>query len=189
MADHNQTAPGELEVVRKFINTWSIPNDTRLETDALPELTRMQNRWSEAFPGKARSRTDTLTELQRLRSDLRRACQGTADGDRILNAWFRDAALVLRSRIDEGATRLTVEPRGTGFADYIVATVANAIASGEWSRLKTCPGCQWAFFDHTRNGGKRWCGMTKGGPDGRACGTIAKVAAYRAREAVKTHVG
>ncbi|WP_429448818.1 CGNR zinc finger domain-containing protein [Paraburkholderia sp. 40] len=41
--------------------------------------------------------------------------------------------------------------------------------------------------DHTRNGSKRWCSMTKGGPDGRACGTIAKVAAYRAREATKAN--
>jgi predicted RNA-binding Zn ribbon-like protein len=63
----------------------------------------------------------------------------------------------------------------------MVTAVAQAVASGEWLRLKTCPDCQWAFYDHTRNGSKRWCGMTKGGPDGRACGTIAKVSAYRER--------
>jgi len=80
------------------------------------------------------------------------------------------------------------KPSGSSFVGYIVAMVANAIASSDWFRLKTCPDCQWAFYDHTRNGSKRWCGMTKGGPGGRACGTIAKVAAYRAREAAKMDV-
>ncbi|MGI4859348.1 MAG: CGNR zinc finger domain-containing protein [Janthinobacterium lividum] len=55
----------------------------------------------------------------------------------------------------------------------------------QWPRLKTCADCRWAFYDHTRNRSKRWCGMTKGGPDGRACGTIAKVGAYRARQLAK----
>lgn len=188
MADHNQTAPGELEVVRRFINTWSIPNDTRQETDVLPELTRTQKAWSEAFPGRTRSRSDTLVELQHLRSDLRMACQNSAGSERTLNARFRNAALVVKSRFADGTVRLSVESPGSSFVGYIVAMVANAIASGDWSRLKTCPDCQWAFYDHTRNGSKRWCGMTKGGPAGRACGTIAKVAAYRVREAAKMDV-
>ena len=37
------------------------------------------------------------------------------------------------------------------------------------------------FDHHTRNGGKRWCLMYAGGPQGRACGTIAKVRRYRER--------
>jgi predicted RNA-binding Zn ribbon-like protein len=35
------------------------------------------------------------------------------------------------------------------------------------------------FYDHTRNASKRWCLMNAGGPNGRACGTIAKVRRYR----------
>ncbi|MBF3926184.1 CGNR zinc finger domain-containing protein [Burkholderia pseudomallei] len=67
---------------------------------------------------------------------------------------------------------------GTAASNHV-----SEIASGEWSRLKPCPDCQWAFYHRTRNGSKRWCGMTKGGPGGRACGTIAKAAAYHTREA------
>ncbi|MFM0158743.1 MULTISPECIES: CGNR zinc finger domain-containing protein [Paraburkholderia] len=185
MPDHNQTAPGELEVVRRFINTWSFPNDTREETDALPELARAPEGWRKVFPHQSRSRLDALGRLQRLRADLRTACQGEASSDEVLNEWFNSAALHVKTRWIVGATKLMIESSEASFVGYIVAVVANAIASGEWARLKTCPDCRWAFYDHTRNGSKRWCGMTKGGPDGRACGTIAKVTAYRAREAMK----
>ncbi|CAB3810944.1 CGNR zinc finger domain-containing protein [Paraburkholderia fynbosensis] len=185
MPDHNQTAPGELEVVRRFINSWSIPNDTREETDALPELARAPELWRKEFPQQSRSRTDTLGKLQRLRADLRSACQAEAAREQTLNEWFSSAALSLKTQRVGSATKLFIESSEASFVGYLVAVVANAIASGEWSRLKTCPDCQWAFYDHTRNGSKRWCGMTKGGPTGRACGTIAKVTAYRIREAMK----
>lgn len=188
MPDHNQTAPGELEVVRRFINTWSIPNDTRQETDALPELARAPKMWHKEFPHQSLSRADSLVKLHRLRTDLRSACQGEASSSEALNEWFNSAALRLKTRRVGGAMKLNIESSEASFVGYLVAVVANAIASGEWARLKTCPDCRWAFYDHTRNGSKRWCGMTKGGPDGRACGTIAKVTAYRAREARKDGV-
>ncbi|CAN7546910.1 CGNR zinc finger domain-containing protein [Caballeronia sp. LjRoot31] len=188
MPDHNQTAPGELEVVRRFINTWSIPNDTREESDELPELARTPQLWRKEFPHQARSRTDALDKLRRLRADLRGACHEQGANEEALNEWFSSAALSVKTRSMSGVTKLIIESSETSFVGYIVAVVANAIASGEWARLKTCPDCQWNFYDHTRNGSKRWCGMTKGGPHGRACGTIAKVAAYRAREAIKAGV-
>ncbi|MGQ0418393.1 CGNR zinc finger domain-containing protein, partial [Bacillus sp. HC-TM] len=47
--------------------------------------------------------------------------------------------------------------------------------------LKACPDCRWVFYDHSRNGSKRWCGMYAGEEGGRACGTIAKVKNYRAK--------
>jgi len=188
MPDHNQTAPGELEAVRRFINTWSIPNDTRKATDALPELVRTPAMWSREFRRQPRSRADSMDRLQRLRADLRSACEEHASGDKALNRWFNDAALSVKAQWVDGTTKLVVESSGAGFVGYIVAVVANAIAAGNWTRLKSCPDCRWTFYDHTRNGKKRWCGMTKGGPGGRACGTIAKVTAYRAREARKTSV-
>jgi predicted RNA-binding Zn ribbon-like protein len=38
------------------------------------------------------------------------------------------------------------------------------------------------FYDHSRNGRRTWCAMYAGTPDGRACGTIAKVRTYRRRQ-------
>ena len=49
-------------------------------------------------------------------------------------------------------------------------------------RLKACPDCRWVFYDNSRNGSKRWCGMYAGEEGGRACGTIAKVKITGRRE-------
>lgn len=185
MPDHNQTAPGALEDVRKFINTWSIDNATREAVDGLPHLLRTPLMWRQEFPRQALARTDTLARLERLRSDLRGTFQQKQGSEEALNNWFSMAAINVKTQRVGGDTKLLIESSEKGFIGYIVAVVANAIASADWSRLKTCPDCQWAFYDHTRNASKRWCGMTKGGPDGRACGTIAKVSAYRTRQATK----
>lgn len=45
----------------------------------------------------------------------------------------------------------------------------SAVAADTWRRLKACPDCRWVFYDHSRNGGKRWCLMYAGGPANRAC--------------------
>ncbi|GAA2533838.1 hypothetical protein Ahu01nite_098510 [Winogradskya humida] len=58
----------------------------------------------------------------------------------------------------------------------IVETVANAVATGAWARIKLCaaPECRWAFQDVSRNGGSRWCSMA-------VCGNRHKTRAYRQR--------
>ena len=183
MPNHNQTAPGELEIVRRFLNTWSIANDTRQASDQLPDLVQAPHLWQQEFEQHLLAESDTLDELCLLRNDLRGASMPS--GEIALNKWFSHVALGVRAGKVGDDTKLIIEPSVTSFVGYLVAVVANAIASSKWSRLKTCPDCQWAFYDHTRNGGKRWCGMTKGGVNGRACGTISKVAAYRARAAKK----
>jgi predicted RNA-binding Zn ribbon-like protein len=68
-----------------------------------------------------------------------------------------------------------------GPAGDMLAAVLAAVSDGTWPRLKTCPDCRWAFYDRTRNGSKRWCLMYAGGPDGRACGSIAKMRRYRGK--------
>ena len=72
--------------------------------------------------------------------------------------------------------------------DFLAAVLA-AVGAGTWKRLKACPDCHWVFYDNTRNGSKRWCLMYAGGPDGRACGTIAKVRRYRTRQAAAAESG
>jgi predicted RNA-binding Zn ribbon-like protein len=185
--DPGHTAPGELEQVRTFVNTWSIPNDSRAPADELPALFRNPASWARAFSGGARQRTDTLTTLLRLRDDLRAALSHDTQSAERLQAWFDRASPVIELRAGRSGLALAHRAKDRSFVARTMATVAQAIASGKWLRLKTCPDCQWAFYDHTRNGSKRWCGMTKGGPQGRACGTIAKVSAFRerAREAEK----
>ncbi len=44
----------------------------------------------------------------------------------------------------------------------VLAHVAQAMIDGSWARMKICPGrdCEWAFYDHSRNGSSRWCSMS-----------------------------
>jgi len=163
-----QIAPGALEQVRELLNSWLIPNDSRVPDDRFGQLAG-QRGWT---GGDA-------ALLRELRDDLRRQVEnGAADDDR-LNQWI--ARLDLRPAVAGGA--MGYRHRGGPAGDALAAVVA-AIGAGTWPRLKACPDCRWVFYDNTRNGGKRWCLMYAGGPEGRACGTIAKVRRYRDRQAI-----
>jgi len=148
---NTQEAPGALESIRTLLNTWSIPNDTRTPTDVF----------------------DGPPDIRALRDDLRRAVERATP--EAINPWI--TRLRVRPVIRDG--RIEWTGRGDGAA--IVGVALTAIADGTWPRLKACPDCRWVFYDHTRNGSKRWCLMTAGGSTGRSCGSIAKVRAHRQR--------
>ncbi|TDD63845.1 CGNR zinc finger domain-containing protein [Jiangella aurantiaca] len=166
MVNAAQEAPGALESVRELLNSWLIPNDTRRPDDRF-------DAWAAAHAVPAVER-DTVRAL---RDDLRAVVDG-GDPDAVVNRWIERTGV--RPRVGGGA--LGFQHDG-GIAGDLLISVLAAVGDGTWRRLKTCPDCRWAFYDHTRNGSKRWCLMTAGGPGGRSCGSIAKVRAYRARQA------
>jgi hypothetical protein len=65
-----QAAPGALEEVRTLLNTWRVPNDTRVPVDELDET------------------FDVDEALRVLRDDLRAVVEGASDADRTLTAWI-----------------------------------------------------------------------------------------------------
>jgi CGNR zinc finger len=156
-----QAAPAGLEPVRTLLNSWLIPNDTRQPTDNFAEFARAR-RWR-------RSDADLVREL---RDDMRYVVETV--GAEPVNRWIQRTGL--RPHAVEGTIAYRHEAGPAG--DYLAAVVS-AISAGTWPRLKACPDCHWVFYDNTRNGSKRWCLMYAGGPEGRACGTIAKVRRYR----------
>lgn len=160
-----QAAPGELEAVRELLNTWLIPNDTRVLTDRFDE-------WVAAH----RLPRGAAATTKRLRDDLRAVVEHTVDGDAVLTAWIE--RLGRRPAVIGGKL---VHRHAPGRAGQLLAAVVDAVAAGRWHRLKACPDCRWVFYDHSRNASKRWCLMNAGGPDGRGCGTIAKVRRHRQR--------
>jgi hypothetical protein len=166
-ASAGQVAPGALEQVRELLNSWLIRNDTRQPDDRFEELAS-RRRW-----------TKRDAELIReLRDDLRRSIEDGGTAADKLSGWI--GRLGIQPVIAGG--QITYRHSGSPAAGTF-ATVVAAISAGTWARLKACPDCRWVFYDNTRNGSKRWCLMTAGGPDGRACGTIAKVRRYRDRQA------
>ena len=158
-----QAAPGALEQVRELLNSWLIPNDTREPTDRFDDLAR-RRRWAPQEAAIARE----------LRDDLRAAVDGGSRDLEFLNGWI--SRLDVRPAVAGGELSYR---HAAGPAGDLLAAVLAAVSDGTWLRLKTCPDCRWAFYDRTRNGSKRWCLMYAGGPNGRACGSIAKMRRYR----------
>jgi predicted RNA-binding Zn ribbon-like protein len=166
MTPDPQAAPGDLEQVRELLNSWLVPNDTRQPIDRFDEYARGRR-----IP---RPHHD---ELRRLRDDLRAIVERGAEATSNLNRWL--ARLRVRPTVAAGRVGFDHAPRAAG---EIAATVLRAMSDGLWPRLKACPDCRWVFYDHTRNGAKRWCLMNAGAAGGRGCGTIAKVQRYRERQ-------
>ena len=81
------------------------------------------------------------------------------------------------ARFDSRGMRL--EPRAggpVGALGQILAVVAEAMAEGNWTRLKACSNhtCEWAFFDRSKNHSAHWCSM-------KTCGNRAKARQFRER--------
>jgi hypothetical protein len=180
-ADWNTPAPGELEFVRRFLNTWRIAGGTREEADELPRLLGDRGAWEERFPGWPLGPEDSEDLLARLRGDLRGALDAPEGWAVELNAWLRGYPLVARVSDGGGRPSVRYEPSSEGgFAGRVLATVAKSVGDGTWERLKACPDCRWVFYDKSRSKTRVWCGMYAG-EGGRACGTISKVRRYRQR--------
>ena len=158
-----QSAPGELESIRSLLNSWLIPNESRVPSDEFGTLAAVQG-WSRRQAALVRQ----------LRNDLRHAVESRDTA--CINEWI--GRLSIRPEVQD---RDLVYQHDGSVAGHLLAVVVAAVGAGTWARLKACPDCHWVFYDSTRNASKRWCLMYAGGPDGRACGTIAKVRRYRER--------
>jgi predicted RNA-binding Zn ribbon-like protein len=143
-----------------------IPNDTRVAVDEFEEHARRR--------GLTRRQS---AELRRLRDDVRTVLEDDATLDPILNRWIEQTGVDVE--VADGQVRFVHDESPAG---HTVAAILDAVVGGQWPRLKACPDCRWVFYDHTRNGSKRWCLMNAAGSSGRACGNIAKVRRYRARQ-------
>ncbi len=174
------TTPGDLELVRSFVNTLDC--ETGVDELADPSALRA---WLVAHRLLERSAPVTSAEVARtaavreaLRSLLAANNRGRLDPDAIatLEAAVEWTRLTI---VFDGRARMAVEPGRPGVAGSVgrlLTIAARAMADGRWERLKACSaeGCAWAFYDRTRNRSGRWCSMA-------VCGNRAKVRAYRAR--------
>ncbi|MBO1581466.1 CGNR zinc finger domain-containing protein [Bacillus sp. XF8] len=172
--NHNQEAPEKLEVIRNFLNTWRIPNDTRDPKDELNAIDDVLQFMRKHFDEELSF--GTLDELKQFRDGIRFAVEEQDS----LQEWFEKYPF--RVCVTKNMDAITYMPIGErNLYTMILQIILLAINQKRWSRLKACPDCRWVFYDHSRNGSKRWCGMYAGGKEGRACGTIAKVKNYRAK--------
>lgn len=169
----NQLAPGRLEIIRTFLNTWEIPNDTRQPTDHLKNKNDLEAFIKENFPNVDVS--GNVDKLYQFRYDIRKSVENHDIS--YLSEWLLKNPIQV-ALIDQNTIQYYPMKKHDCLYEMLTIIV-QSIALNQWQRLKACPDCQWVFYDHSKNGSKRWCGMYAGGPKGRACGTIAKVKRYR----------
>ena len=90
------------------------------------------------------------------------------------------AALALVPTFPHGdlADRAGIDTGPLSAFGQILAWSHAAMEDGTWQRLKACASdsCRFAFYDHSKNHGGRWCDMS-------TCGNRAKVTAFRVRQA------
>ncbi|UGY91768.1 CGNR zinc finger domain-containing protein [Streptomyces gobiensis] len=170
-------APGDLALVQALVNTLDVESGEDL-------LTSPGGLKAFSHEHGLRLAAPELPLVQELREALRAAClahTGTdAPAERLatLERLLTAAPLVLR--IDHtGAATLSPDAALSG-VPALTARLATAIVTGEadgsWRRLKACEAhdCQWAYYDRSPAGRRRWCSM-------QVCGSRAKMRAYRAK--------
>jgi predicted RNA-binding Zn ribbon-like protein len=171
-------APGRLELLQRFINSHNhdLPPDwDRIGTAEKAHSWLRQKRL--VAPADRISESDAA-RLRALREAIRALVMANHGGEPDAAAMdiIRRNATPLTVAIDrKGQTAL--EPAAGGVDGAVAALLGilhEAQLSGEWSRMKGCRQCEYAFFDRSKNRSAAWCAMS-------ICGNRTKNRAYYRR--------
>jgi predicted RNA-binding Zn ribbon-like protein len=180
VAQRNE-APGELELVRQFVNTLDVEEGTD-ELDGPDSLLGWLSDMG-LLDNEAIADEEDLKRALALRKGIRSLLMAN-NGEMIEPADLREldrvaGSVCLRVRFDEeGGPTLGAGSSGVSAAlGRILATVVRATDERIWGRLKICTNdaCQWAFYDRSRNRSGKWCTM-------EVCGNRMKARAFRQRQ-------
>ena len=170
----------EAELLVGFVNT----RDIEEETDSLGDPEGLVD-WISEQTGEYLSPPDRSdhARILSLRESLR-ALLRTNNG---VEASEGDLGPI-REAAERSRYRTPISPEGQiqlaparsdlgGFEARLLLALERLQSHGAWPRLKACTddGCQWAFFDATRNRSRTWCSMEE-------CGNRQKTRRYRARK-------
>jgi predicted RNA-binding Zn ribbon-like protein len=174
-------APGELELVRRFVNTRDIEDGS--EELHSPDALLTWFAAVDLLDDEAAADEKDLERALTLREGIR-ALLLANNGEETETVRIRDlnraiGSVCLTVRFDDnGGATLKPESAGVSAAlGRILTAVVRAMDEGSWGRLKTCPNdaCQWAFYDHSKNRSGKWCTM-------EVCGNRMKARAFRQRQ-------
>jgi predicted RNA-binding Zn ribbon-like protein len=168
-------APGRLALLQRFINTdnHDFPPDwDRIGTPAKARAWLGEK--ALIAPGDAITEAD-VERLRALREAIRALLVAPRpDGFRALSGGAQLDVVV------DGEGRTALEPANAG-VDGAVATLLGILheaqVSGDWTRMKACRQCEYAFFDRSKNRSAAWCSMS-------ICGNRTKNRAYYQRRRV-----
>jgi predicted RNA-binding Zn ribbon-like protein len=171
-------APGRLELLQRFVNTYNHDFPPDWDRIGTPEKARAWLREKRLLaPDDAVSDAD-VARLRELREAIRALALANQGGrpDAAASEAIRDVSSPLRVTVD-ATGRTALEPERGG-VDGVVATLLGILheaqLTGQWSRLKGCRQCEYAFFDRSKNRSAAWCAMS-------ICGNRTKNRAYYRR--------
>jgi predicted RNA-binding Zn ribbon-like protein len=178
-------APGRLELLQRFINSHNHdfpPDWDRIGTPERARAWLLEKRL--VAPGDRVSDAD-VARLRELREAIRGLVMANHGGrpDAAATDSLRTAARAgpLSVAIDD-AGRTALEPVGRGVdgaAATLLGILHEAQLSGQWSRMKGCRRCEYAFFDRSKNRSAAWCDMS-------ICGNRTKNRTYYRRRRSST---
>lgn len=176
----NKAAADEATLLVDFVNT----RDLEEETDSVADPEQLVE-WIAESTGEYAPAADeasharVLALRESLRALLRANTGMEVEGNELTP--LREAAERSRYRATLSADgHLALAPARsdlTGFEARLLLALERIQSHGAGARLKACTddGCQWAFFDATRNRSRTWCSMEE-------CGNRQKTRRYRARK-------
>ena len=175
----NKATQTEADLLVAFVNTLDLEDGSDEIGD--PERLRawVEEQTGEYLPAPDREVHRRILALRESLRALLRGNNGGEVGERALGP-LHEAAERSRYRTAFGADgTLTIAPARTDFSGFearLLLAIERLQSHGAWPRLKACTdaGCQWAFFDATRNRSRTWCSMEE-------CGNKEKTRRYRAR--------
>jgi predicted RNA-binding Zn ribbon-like protein len=175
--DVPKAAPGPLRVVQELVN--SVDLEHGVEWIGTPGELRS---WLRArdLDGHEQPTGADVRRVHELRATLRELL--IANNER---RTAPEAAAALERAADRANLTLTLGEHGhlvltprahgvDGALGRILAVAYDAMAEGNWHRLKACRQCRWAYYDYSKNRSATWCSMA-------ICGNRTKTRAYRRR--------
>ncbi|MEV8373241.1 CGNR zinc finger domain-containing protein [Kribbella sp. NPDC056861] len=176
-------APGRLETVRAFVNTW----DIEARTEVLTSPAALAGWLIEADLLAAADRAAGELDFERAIA-LREAIRSILESNHRRAELAPSAVEVVNTAAARARLRpsLTVESRWSveaeadgvdGALGRLLVIMTTAMNDATWVRLKVCgnDACRWAFYDTSRSRTGRWCSM-------EMCGNRAKQQAWRGRQ-------
>jgi predicted RNA-binding Zn ribbon-like protein len=173
-------APGRLELLQRFINSSNHdfpPDWDRIGT--AEKATAWLRQKGLVAPGDRVSDAEAA-RLRELRETLRALVIANHGEDldpaaaRVIREASRSARLIV-ALDPAGSTALEpAQPGVDGAVATLLGILHEAQLTGQWSRMKGCRRCEYAFFDRSKNRSAAWCAMS-------ICGNRTKNRAYYRR--------
>lgn len=179
-----RAAPGDLEVLRGFLNTYEVEDERDLGPGGMSEWLAERGllQVGETLDEAAHDRAVTFREALRdvLEIDHDRAREAAAL--ELLNATSLTAPLTVRFDSADSASLVPLSGGVDGAIARLLGIAFASIEQGTWARMKTCKrdSCRWVFYDHSRNRSSNWCSM-------EVCGNRTKVERFRGRQREHRH--